>query len=262
VNARVSESRSLAGRTIVVTRAADQAPALVAALEAHGASVLRMGTIRITDDVDGAAIDRALERLPRYDWVVFTSVNGVRRFWSALETRGMTAARLAGRICAIGAATAAAVAEQGLKAALVPADHRGEGAAAALLQAGVGPGSRVLLARAKVGRAVIPEALAGAGASVDDVAFYRTVLAEEGAEAVQAALSEGRVWAIAFTSPSTVRGFVAALGAGLGGAHAASIGPVTSEALRRAGIPVTVEAAVHTMAGLVEALEHCSRRLG
>jgi len=243
-------TRPLHDRTIVVTRARTQAAPLARALEALGARTLHFAAIR-TEPLDAAAeVTRALAELRPGDWLVFTSANGVEAFFGAAGAappRGL-------RVCAIGSATAEAVSRHGLRADLVPEKHVAEAAADALLAAGVGVGTRVLLARAASARAVLPETLAAHGAQVMDVAVYRTLPDGAGAAVVRDALARSEVDAVTFTSGSTVASFAERVGTALGRARSASIGPVTSAALRRHGMPVDVEAEEHTVPGLVRAV--------
>lgn len=249
----------LAGRRIVVTRAQAQAAPLAEALRALGADTLSFAAIRIERATDARPLHAALAALPEYDWLVLTSVNGVEAFWTALREAGRAPPdRL--RICAVGTATAAAVERNGGRVDLVPSRHVAEAALDALLAAGVGAGTRVLLARAEAGRPVLPDGLRRAGAVVDDVPLYRTVPDGAGAEAVREALRLGRVDAITFTAGSTVRSFAQHVGVPPGRALTASIGPATSAQLRALGLPVDIEAEEHTIPGLVRALtERLSR---
>jgi uroporphyrinogen III methyltransferase / synthase len=239
----------------VVTRARAQAGPLASALVELGAEIIPFAAIRIEPVPDPEPLLRAVRSLGDYDWVVFTSANGVDHFGRALTLAGLDARALARtRVCAIGPATAAAARELGVPVHLVAERHLAEGAAEALLAAGVGAGYRVLLPRAQEGRALLPDALRAAGARVDDVAAYRTVVDGEGSDAAREALARGRVAAVTFTAASTVRAFVDRVGTELGGALTASIGPATSAALLSLGLSVDVEAAEHTVPGLVRAL--------
>lgn len=243
----------LAGRRIVVTRARAQAASLAGALEALGAQTLRFAAIRTEPVQDPEPLRGALAAIPGYDWIVLTSVNGVDALWSALDEPAREAL-LRVRCCAIGSATAAEILRRGGRVDLVPARHLAEGALEALLEAGAGPGTRVLLARAAEGRAVLPDGLRAQGVQVDDLALYRTLPSDEGAGTVREALKRGEADAVTFTAGSTVRSFADRIGTALGGALTASIGPATSAALRERGLPVDIEAEEHTVPGLVRAL--------
>jgi uroporphyrinogen III methyltransferase/synthase len=239
------ESRPLFGRTVVVTRTAEQAGELSGRLRRLGAQVLEVPTIAVTEPADGgAALRDAVARVADYEWVVLTSPNGARRFCAELrDGRDLAGVRLA----AIGPGTADVLAEHHLVCDLVPERFVAEG----LLEVFPAPSGRntVLLARAEVARDVLPEGLAAAGWDVDVVTAYRTQPAQvtpETAEQVAAAD------AITFTSSSTVTNFVAT-GAPVPPVVAA-IGPVTAATAQEAGLTVTVEAGVHTLDGLVDAL--------
>jgi uroporphyrinogen III methyltransferase/synthase len=239
------ESRPLFGRTVVVTRTAEQAGELSGRLRRLGAQVLEVPTIAVTEPADGgAALRDAVARVADYEWVVLTSPNGARRFCAELrDGRDLAGVRLA----AIGPGTADVLAEHHLVCDLVPERFVAEG----LLEVFPAPSGRntVLLARAEVARDVLPEGLAAAGWDVDVVTAYRTQPAQvtpETAEQVAAAD------AITFTSSSTVTNFIAT-GAPVPPVVAA-IGPVTAATAQEAGLTVTVEAGVHTLDGLVDAL--------
>lgn len=245
----------LAGRRIVVTRAAEQAGDLSAALAAAGAQPLEIPAIRIEPLADAAslaAFDAALAALDSYAWLIFTSVNAVHIFCD----RAGGALRLPDgvRVAAVGSATAAALRERGLRADFVPPKFVGEEIAAGL---GDVQGACILLPRAESAREALPDLLAAAGATVDVLPIYRTLPADIDAGAL--GLLRGGVDAVTFTSGSTVRSFAAALErAGLGGLLAAvplaCIGPITAQAVRSLGLQPAVVAETHTGEGLVRAL--------
>lgn len=250
----------LAGRTVVVTRAADQAKTLVDALEVRGAAVVSVAVIEIVDPPDLDAVGAAIRRLPEYDWVVLTSVNAVERFFARLVFTDRTGEALSHvKLAAVGSATAARIAGFGVPVDLVPDDFRAEGLVAAFQAMGLGPGTHVLMPRALHGRDVLPTELRAMGVEVDVVPVYQTVAAPADPE-VLARVRQG-VDAVTFTSPSTVRNFIAFMDSAgldssalLDGAVAASIGPVTSAALVSSGIEVGVEAHESTVVSLAEAI--------
>lgn len=249
------ESRPLFGKRIVVTRARAQASDFAAALEALGAEVLQFPTIRIVDPPDREPLRRAASEADRFDWIVFTSVNGVARFWSALREAGRDTRALAGvSLCAIGPATAAAIEMEGARPDLVPERFVAESVLEALEREADLRGARILLARAETARSVLPDTLRERGAEVVEVAAYRTV--PDGAEAqeLRARLRGGGIDMVTFTASSTVRNYVDAVGAETGSAEIASIGPITSAAARELGLPVHLEAAEYTIPGLVRAI--------
>ena len=238
------ERRPLAGVSVAVTRAREQASGLAARLRALGAAVVEAPAIRIVA-LDGPAPD-----LGRYDLVALTSPNGVRLLFERLHAAGQDARALAGaRVAAIGPGTAAALRQHGVLADIVPERFLAEGLVDALRDLDV---QRALIARAAQARDVLPRSLRERGVEVDDVALYETV-AEPLSEAQLAAV--GQADYVTFTSSSTVRFFVAAAGERINHhSRIASIGPVTSETLREHGLEPHVEAARHDIDGLVEAL--------
>lgn len=253
----------LAGWRVLVTRAVHQAPALSRALAAAGAQPVELPVIRLGPPPEPQRLDAALRALDRFDWVVFTSANTVQAVAARLAALGLPAASLARcRLAAIGPATAAALKEQGLPVAVVPREYVGEGLLQALARRDRWAGRRVLLPRAAEARSVLPEGLRALGANVEVVAAYTTEPAEPpGAGAVLAELAQGRIHAVTFTSPSTVKGFArlweAHTGTGPPGDGAfvvACIGPVTARAARQRGLAVHVVAEDYTVDGLVRAL--------
>jgi uroporphyrinogen III methyltransferase/synthase len=256
------ERRPLFGRRVVVTRPRAQAGALAARLEDAGAEVVLFPTIALVPPADPAALDRAAAGAGGYDWILFTSANGVRAFFDRFaalrrDLRDLAPARLG----VIGPETAAELGRRLLRPAVEPAEYRAEGLLAALADEDV-RGRRILLPRAAGARSLLPEALRARGALVDEVIAYRAV-PPPGADVagLQSALTAGTVDALTFTSSSTVRNFVALLGAdevrGLvrdGRPAVACIGPVTAEAAREAGLPVAVVPREYTAAGLTAAL--------
>jgi len=249
------ETKPLFGKRVVVTRARAQASDFATALEALGAEVVQFPTIRIVDPADPEPLRAAAREADRFDWIVFTSVNGVGRFWSALREGGRDTRALAGvSLCAIGPATGAAIEMEGAHPDLVPERYVAEAVVEALVRETELRGSRVLLPRAEEARSVLPESLRERGAEVVEVVAYRTV--PDGAEAdeVRRRLVAGEIDLVTFTASSTVRNFVELVGTEIGSAEVASIGPITSATARELGLPVHVEAAEHTIPGLLDAI--------
>ena len=246
------ENRPLFGRRVVVTRAREQAGELVMRLQAQGAATVEVPAIEIREPADGgAALAAAVDRLGDYDWVVLTSPNGARRLLDAVRDRGRDARAFAGaRLAAIGPGTAEALAGANLVVDLVPPRFVAESLLDAL-PAPSATGGRLLLVRAAVARDVLPEGLRGKGWDVDVIEAYRTEqapLAEEQAAAVAAAD------VVTFTSSSTVSNFLAAMGGRPIPPVVVAIGPITAATARDHGLAVDVEAEVHTIDGLVDAL--------
>jgi len=232
-----------------VTRAREQASDLRAQLEALGASVLELPAISIEP------VPFTVPDLTAYEWVVFTSVNGVRAWFErGFAPAGLDARAFAGvRIAAIGPGTAGALTEWGIRVDLLPERFIAE----SLLEAFPDPsakGARVLLARAEHARDVLPDGLHARGYAVDVLPVYRTVTASPDPQ-VLARVRVGDVSAITFTSSSTVRNFVDLVGPfACAQPLVASIGPVTSETARDLGLRVDAEAGQHTIRGLAAAV--------
>ena len=250
------EQAPLFGRRVVITRARAQASELAARLASLGADVVEAPAIRIEPRLGDPDVGRAVSALAagEVDVVCLTSPNGADLLMEALAAAGHDARTLAGTtLAAIGPGTARALARHGLRADLVPERSIAESLAEELVRGGVS-GRRVLIARAAEARDVLPDELAQAGAEVAVVALYETVREALGQEERNAVAKADYV---TFTSSSTVRNFVDALGGPEGmpaGARVVSIGPVTSATARELGIPVDVEAGQHDIDGLVSAL--------
>ncbi|MGH2537619.1 MAG: hydroxymethylbilane synthase [Candidatus Promineifilaceae bacterium] len=253
--------RPLAGRRIVVTRAAHQAQELADQLAALGATPIVIPATCLRPPADPAPADRALQRLAEYDWIIFTSANAVAFFWQQLRERGLEAAALAGtRLAAVGPATAAALRERSLAPAFVPDEHIGTAVAAGL---GNVAGRRILLPRAAQANRDLPAMLVTTGAVVDDVAVYQVEPAPMSAAdlAPLAVGADAGLDAITFASGTAARAFAAALrqhglASILEQTLIACIGPTTAAAVRELGLPLGLAAAEHTSAALVQALVH------
>ncbi len=245
----------LAGRRIVVTRPRAQASEFMAWLEQQGAEAVGFPAIRVVPPPDPAPLAGAAAGVRSFDWLVFTSVNGVERFWEALAEAGLDAGALSqARVAAIGPATAAALRQRGVRVDVLPERYVAEAVVEALVAAGNLRARRVLLPRAAGAREVLPQRLAELGALVTEVEAYRAV-ADSGQTAdLRGRLKRGTIDAVTFTSSSTVRNFVEAVGSEIGGAAVACIGPVTAQTARELGLPVTVVATEHTIPGLKAAL--------
>ncbi len=252
------ERRPLLGRRVVVTRSRAQASALSDRVRALGAEVVELPTIEIRalpETADDAAL---LDGVGDRDYLVLTSVNGVDAFFARLAAHGRDARALSPRttVVAIGPATAERLAEHGVRADLVPERFVAEGILESLQEAAL-EGASVLVARARGSRAALVEGLRGRGALVDELLLYEAVAQQAGPELVEAALSAD---AVTFTASSTVAAFMALLDddarARLADAGPAvvSIGPITSETARAAGLSVAAEAPEHTIPGLVDVL--------
>lgn len=253
------EQRPLLGRGVVVTRAREQASDLVAQLESLGACCLEFPTIAIRPLPEDTAILKAAARLDQYDWLVFTSVNGVRMFWKVLHELAMDARALANiQVAAIGPATAQELSLQGIRADFVPEKYVAEDIVRGLLARDVN-GKRVLIPRAQEAREVLPQELTSAGARVEVLPVYRTLPENKEVKNFLAALDKGEIQYITFTSSSTVTNFFAAVDKDVLRQHRDAvrlvcIGPVTHRTLQSHGFQADIEPADYTIPGMVEAI--------
>ncbi|HUA15035.1 MAG TPA: uroporphyrinogen-III synthase [Verrucomicrobiae bacterium] len=276
----------LRGVRVLVGRARHQAGALSSELRRLGARVVEIPFIEIRKPRSFRALDNALRNLDSYDWLILTSVNGVDAMWARMEklqlatkdrdregswltraassagnSSGLAAARRRLRVAAIGPATRKAIEQRQLKVDVVPKEYVAESVVRSLK--GRVKGMRVLLVRAKVARDVIPRELRRAGAQVDVIEAYETVVPKSSRVRLQAALKNPRrrPHVVTFTSSSTVRNFVELMGippgrrsAALAGVRTASIGPVTSSTLGELGLSVDIRAKEFTIPGLLDAI--------
>ena len=264
----MTTGRPLDGRTIVVTRAAEQASAFTALLEADGARVIEAPTIVIEPPQSWAPLDAALADLRSFTWAIFTSVNGVAMVDRRLRGTGHAWAGFSGaRVAAIGPATAAALESHGVRAEIVPEEYRAEGLVERLRSL-VTASDRILLPRAAETRDVLVRELAGLGAEVTEIAAYRTRPPDGAPGALRAALAAGEVDAVTFTSSSTARNFAALFSDGerrawFAGVTVASIGPITAATAAEHGFATTVMPSDYTIPALARAIaRHFAARRG
>jgi len=261
----MSSGQPLSGCRVLVSRARKQAGALSSTLKELGCQVIEIPFIEIRKPASYKPLDSALNNFATYDWLVLTSVNGVEALFERVTKRKVVRTSLAHlKIAAIGPATKKAIEKHGLKVSVTPKEYVAESVVASLHKRV--KGKRVLLVRAKVARDVIPRELRKAGAKVDVIEAYETIVPKSSQRRLRAAIaSKQKPHAITFTSSSTVRNFVGLLGlrsarAALKkaspsrGVHSASIGPVTSATLREFGLPVDIEAKRFDIPGLVAAI--------
>lgn len=251
----MNASQPLAGRRIIVTRPRHQAESLNQALSELGAEVVLAPAIRIEPPADPALLTQAAAAADAFDWIVFTSVNGVDAFFDHVDTTPRA------ELAAIGPATADALTERGAHATVVPERFVAEEVFDAMERHSNLSGKKILLPRADIAREVLPKLLRAAGAEVDVVAAYTTTPSSEDVARALVLVREGGVDAVTFTSGSTVRSFFSGIDDTLRSRVVpASIGPITSAALREQGVEPAVEAARYTTEGLVEAIRlHFSR---
>ncbi len=252
------ETKPLFGRGIVITRPEAQAEGFGEMLRVAGARVILFPVIQVAPPETWEKLDEALGRIEDYRWIVFTSANGVAFFFRRLRELGRDIRDLKGiRIAAIGPATASAVEALRIRVDLVPEEFVSEGVVKAFAREDLA-GSRVLLPRAAEARDVIPEGLATLGARCDIAATYRTVRSERTASELAPLFADGKVDAITFTSPSTVKNFLGIMGPDFhlpAGVRIACIGPVTAAAARKAGLTVDILQERFTISGMVNALK-------
>jgi uroporphyrinogen III methyltransferase / synthase len=254
----------LAGRTVVVTRAASQADVFIAALESYGANVISCPTIEIAEPESYERLDEAIDHLYGYDWLIFTSANGVEYFLRRLNTRGLKPEELDElKVCAIGEATAGKLRDAHVHVDLIPSQSKAEGVFAALSEFAGGSerlhGLNFLIPRAAVGRDYIPKSLEAAGARVDVVTAYRTVLPENLDRGRLSAMLTGSADCIAFMSPSSVKNLALLfdthdLGEKLHGLAIACIGDVTTTTAIEYGLRVHIQPRQTTAEDLANAI--------
>jgi uroporphyrinogen III methyltransferase/synthase len=252
------ERRPLLGKRIAITRTREQAGELREQLTARGAQVIEIATIEIRDPASWEPLDSAIRRLEEFDYLLVTSVNGARNFLRRLQACGRHASDLEGLVVgAIGAATAAELAKSGVKVDVIPRQYVAEGLLEALGDRDLN-GKAFLIPRAKVARDVVPHVLREKGGRVEVVEAYETAVPQLAAGELQRLLTPSPD-VITFTSSSTASNFARLAGENnvsqlLRGVAIASIGPITSETIRKLGLTVTIEAKESTMSGLVRAI--------
>ena len=253
------EKRPLLGKRIIVTRARQQASDLVSRLSDLGAECLEYPTIKIVPPNNPEPLQEAVKNLPAYDWIVFTSVNGVIHFFEQLFAAGKDVRALSQmQTAAIGPATAEQLGKYGLNSDIVPETYRAESVVDAFKEMNV-KGKKILLPRAREARPILPVELTKMGAEVDEIPAYETLIAAENADDLTRQLEEKRVDLVTFTSSSTVKNFKALLPADqfkklLQGVTIASIGPITTETAKELDLDVHISAESFTIPGLVEAI--------
>ncbi|MGB9203667.1 MAG: uroporphyrinogen-III synthase [Terriglobales bacterium] len=259
-----NEKHPLAGTRILVGRARHQASSLSAGLRSLGAAVIEIPFIEIRQPQSYRPLDDALKNIRNYDWLILTSANGVEAMWQRLRKLRITRRALKHlQIAAIGPATKKAIVKHGLKVTMVPEEYVAESVVKGLRDKV--NGKRVVLIRAKVARDVIPEELRAAGAEVDVVEAYETVVPEKSRARLRALMKTAsrRPHIVTFTSSSSARNFAELLGKGETGSlgvgslkhvQFASIGPVTSATLQELQMPAAIEAREFTMGGLIRAI--------
>ncbi|MFH1624064.1 MAG: uroporphyrinogen-III C-methyltransferase [Pseudomonadota bacterium] len=253
------ETKPLFGKRILVTRAREQASEFSNLLREYGAEPIEFPTIDIGPPDSFDALDRAIENLERYDWLILTSVNGVRFFIERLKVRGRDIRDLKGiKTCAIGPRTAQEIEKLGIKVDFIPQEYKAEAIVEGLRREGI-EGKNVLLPRAEKAREVLPEQIRHSGGNIDVVAAYKSLKALKDREPIKKLLKEGAIDVITFTSSSTVTNFAEAFDGDklpvlMRGVTTASIGPITAETAKKLGIETDIMPKSYTIPALAEAI--------
>lgn len=257
------DAQPLFGKRILVTRARQQASKLSRLLAERGAVPVELPAISIQALSDYHELDKSITKLADYQWIIFTSTNGVEAFWQRLTSLKMDSRSLGTlMVGAIGPATAQALAERGVTADYIPKIYTGEGVIEGLKSQALS-GKRILLPRADIADYELVEGLCNIGADVDEVAVYRTIAAAEETAKAKKMIVSGEIDVITFTSSSTVTNLVAAFGGqipAINNTIVACIGPKTKETAINAGLNMDILAAEQTILGLVSAIENYFRK--
>ncbi|HXU38337.1 MAG TPA: uroporphyrinogen-III synthase [Blastocatellia bacterium] len=262
---RLQHGLPLLGKTVVVTRARAQSAEITHRLEAYGATVIHCATIEAAPPSSWVALDEAIQRLANYDWLVFTSANGVEFFFRRLREKrtGSDHQPAAQIVCAIGPATAQALKAEDAPANVVASESSAEGALASIIDYVGGPervrGLNFLIPRAQVAREVLPDGLRRLGARVDAVEAYQTIKPDIEAETIRGLFKEQSIDAITFTSSSTVSNLAALVGLEdlsglLANTVAVCIGPVTAETALKHGVARIVHPHEYNTESLVDSI--------
>ncbi|HVP80063.1 MAG TPA: uroporphyrinogen-III synthase [Thermodesulfobacteriota bacterium] len=251
--------KSLSGKRILITRARGQSGDFAARLKKAGAEVVEFPTIEIVPPLHWREVDGAINQVKSYDWIIFTSANGVDFFWQRMMERGRPL-RLPSslKVCAIGPATADRLKKKRVPVHYVPKEFIAESILEGFEKMVV-QGKRILLARAKKARDILPKGLKKMGAEVDVVAVYRTIRPRGGSKRLKEVLAEGKIDVIAFTSSSTVNHFAELLKKEdlkkvLKRIAIACIGPVTARTAKEWGLQVKIQPKQYTIPALTRAI--------
>ena len=251
------DNKILFGKKILNTRARSQASTLTKKLESLGAEVIEFPTIKITAPTDNFnGLDAAVKNLRGYDWIIFTSANGVEKFFERLKNFKLDARAFCNsKVAAIGTSTAEKLSNFGIIADVIPAEFRAESLIDALKDEV--ESKNILIARAEIARDILPRELEKFGAKVTVAAAYKTVAENENIDAVKTQLDNGEIDFVTFTSSSTVENFVKAFGVeSLSKVKTAAIGPITAQTLKNFGVDVAIVAETFTINDLVDAIKN------
>lgn len=251
------EKKSLFGKRILITRPKGQAESFIELLEKEGAITIQFPAIETVPPDSWDMLDNAINKLDSYQWLIFTSVNGVRFFMERLKIKGKDVRELKNiKICAIGPKTAAAVESLGIKVDAVPERYIAEGVIEEMRKKGI-KGKRVLLPRAVIARDILPDKLTDMGAKIDVVDAYKTVRPKEEISGIKNMLEGGEIDVITFTSSSAVKNFMSYISGNdikktLKNITIACIGPITAKTVREFGIKSHIVADRYTIEGFTE----------
>ncbi len=253
------DNKPLFGKTVLVTRAREQASALTAELEERGAKCIEAPSIKIVPPESYEVLDAAIENIADYDWLIFTSVNGVEHFFKRCREAGKDSRALAkAKVAAIGAQTAKYLERYGINADIVPLEFRAEGIVDALRDS-LAPGMKILIPRALIARDVLPVQLTALGAQVTVAPTYRTITADTDGKDLRDKLADGTIDMVTFTSSSTVTNLLTLLGDNgaemIAKAKVAAIGPITAATCVEHGIKPDIIAEEYTIKGMMKAID-------
>ena len=254
------------GKRILITRAREQSSEFATRLRDLGAEVIEFPTIEIVPPLSWEGLDQAIDQLKSYDWIIFTSANGVNFFFERLRERGKDCYLPSSlKVCAIGPATAYQLRDRGIQVDYTPKEFIAEAILEGFKQIAV-KGRRILLARAREARDVLPQGLRKMSAEVDVVVAYQTVKPKGGSRRLKKLLRDGVIDVITFTSSSTVNHFAELLKKEdlkklLDGIAIACIGPITARTAKKCGMRVQIQPKQYTIPGLTQAIaEYFAKR--
>lgn len=253
------EKKPLFGKRILVTRSREQASVLSEKIEALGGEAWEFPTIDIKEPEDFSAMDQAIQNLENYQWIIFTSVNGVKYFFARLNSLNTDIRKMTGvKLCAIGPKTKEELENRGMQVTYIPSEYQAE-AIVEGLQSQLNRGDKILLPRADIARKVLPEELVKLGCLVDDVVAYHTVRGTGNIELLVDLFEQDMIHGITFTSSSTVHNLVELIGKDrvydlVKNSAIFSIGPITSETAEKLDLNVDITAKEFTIDGLVDAI--------
>jgi uroporphyrinogen III methyltransferase/synthase len=250
--------KPLAGKRILITRSRDQSSEFVTRLKNFGAEVIEFPTIEIVPPISWERLDQAIHHLKSYDWIIFTSANGVNFFWQRLLEKGKNHLPSSLKICAIGPATANQLKKREISVDYIPKEYIAEAILKGFEKMAI-KGKRILLTRAKKARDILPRGLRKMGAEVDVVEAYRTIKPKGSVRRLRQLLTNGEIDVITFTSSSTVNHFVEILKKEnlkklLKGIAIACIGPITTQTAKKWGMKVHIQPKKYTIPDLAQAI--------